>query len=101
VSGGIDKDVIRRVVRAHINEVRYCYNQGLVGDPNLKGRVAVQFTIGATGKVPLAVVQESSVNDRNVGNCIAKAVRRWRFPKPENSGLVMVTYPFVLTPAGR
>jgi hypothetical protein len=59
VQGALDKDIIRRIVRAHINEVRYCYNQALARDPNAKGRVAVQFTIGGTGKVPSAVVQET------------------------------------------
>jgi hypothetical protein len=33
VTGALDKDIIRRIVRAHINEVRYCYNQGLARDP--------------------------------------------------------------------
>ncbi len=98
VRGALDRDIVRRVVRAHINEVRHCYNQGLVKDPTLRGRVAVQFTIGATGRVPVAVVSESSLGDRNVGNCVSKAVRRWKFPKPEGGGNVVVTYPFVLNP---
>jgi len=98
VRGALDKDIIRRVVRAHINEVRYCYNQGLVRDPNLNGRVAVQFTIGPTGAVPVAVVQSSSIKDQNVANCVAKAVKRWKFPKPQGGGNVVVTYPFVLSP---
>jgi TonB family protein len=96
VKGAIDKDIIRRIVRAHINEVRHCYNQGLVKDPNLKGRVAIQFTIGPSGNVPVAVVQESSIKDTSVGQCIAKAVKRWSFPKPDGGGNVVVTYPFVL-----
>ncbi len=98
VKGALDKDIIRRVVRAHINEVRYCYNQGLARDPNLKGRVAVQFTIGPTGKVPVAVVAQTSLKDRNVANCVAKAVKRWKFPKPPGGGNAVVTYPFVLEP---
>ncbi len=98
VKGALDKDIIRRIVRAHINEVRHCYNQGLVRDPNLSGRVAVQFTIGPTGKVPVAVVQESTIKDRDVANCVAKAVKRWTFPKPQGGGNVVVTYPFVLSP---
>lgn len=98
VKGALDKDIIRRVVRAHINEVRHCYNQGLVRDPNLNGRVAVQFTIGPTGSVPVAVVQQSSIKDKNVANCVASAVKRWKFPKPQGGGNVVVTYPFVLSP---
>ena len=96
VVGGLDKDLIRRVVRAHVNEVRHCYNLGLARDPNLKGRVAVQFTIGATGKVSSAVVAESDLKDSSVGACISQAVRRWSFPKPASGGAAMVTYPFIL-----
>jgi TonB family protein len=96
IKGAMDKDVVRRVVRAHINEIRYCYNQGLVKDPDLKGRVSIQFTIGPNGKVAVAVVQESTLADASVGQCMAKAVKRWVFPKPDDGGNVVVTYPFVL-----
>ena len=100
VVGALDKDIIRRIVRAHINEVRYCYNQALARDPNAKGRVAIQFTINATGKVPSATVQDSTMKDASVGRCISQAVRRWTFPKPEGGGQVAVLYPFVLEPDG-
>ncbi len=98
VTGSIDKDIIRRIVRAHINEVRYCYNQGLVRDPNLEGKVTVKFTIAATGKVASSDVAKSTVDDTNVGRCIAKAVKRWKFPKPPGGGVVVVSYPFALVP---
>jgi len=98
VKGMMDKDIIRRIVRAHINEIRYCYNQGLAKDPALEGRVSIQFTIGATGKVAGAVVEESTLSDPKVGECMVKAVKRWVFPKPDGGGNVVVTYPFVLEP---
>ena len=97
LSGALDKDVIRRIVRAHINEVRYCYNQALARDPNAKGRVSVTFTIGGDGKVRRAELGESTLPDVTASQCIATAVRRWTFPKPEG-GDVNVTYPFVLEP---
>jgi hypothetical protein len=99
VTGALDKDIVRRIVRAHINEVRYCYNQGLARDPSLGGRVAIKFTINADGKVPAAVVRETTLKDAAVGNCIAQAVRRWTFPKPKD-GSVIVDYPFVLEAGG-
>ena len=96
--GTLDKDIIRRIVRAHINEVRYCYNQALARDPNAKGRVSVQFTIAGNGKVASATLQDSTLADSDAAQCIAGAVRRWTFPKPEGGGSVVVTYPFVLEP---
>ncbi|MCB9705116.1 MAG: AgmX/PglI C-terminal domain-containing protein [Myxococcales bacterium] len=99
VQGALDKDIIRRIVRAHINEVRACYNQGLTRDPNLGGRVSIHFIIDAQGNVPTATVKETTLANANVGTCIAKAVKRWKFPKPQGS-TVIVTYPFVLEPGG-
>lgn len=98
IVNGIDKEIIRRVVRAHINEVRGCYGQGLVRDPNMQGRVAIAFTIGPTGVVSRSVVAESSLGDSGVEQCIAKAVRRWKFSMGQTGGSAMVTYPFVLNP---
>jgi hypothetical protein len=98
VTGALDKQIIRRIIRAHMGEVRHCYEQGLADDASLEGRVEIQFTIADTGKVPMAVVKRSTVSDESVGNCIAKAVKRWTFPKPTGGGMVVVRYPFVLEP---
>lgn len=98
VKGSLDKDIIRRIVRAHINEVRYCYNMGLVKDPTLAGKVTVSFVIAGTGKVASAVIDSHTLADKGVANCVAKAVKRWKFPKPVGGGVVAVKYPFVLAP---
>lgn len=98
--GVLDKELIRRVVRAHLNEVRGCYDQGLARNPNLRGRVEIQFAIGPTGAVSSSAVSESSVADDNVGRCIAKAVKRWRFPTNAIGGTAMVSYPFLLETGG-
>jgi hypothetical protein len=98
VSGDIDKDLIRRIVRAHINEVRSCYNAGLTRNPNLDGRVLIQFSIVGNGKVASSVVQENTTKDKQVGDCIAKAVKRWKFPRVGKGGTALVSYPFRLSP---
>lgn len=98
VGPALDKDIVRRIVRAHINEVRHCYNQGLVKDPDLAGEVKVNFTIGATGKVEKSKVKSTTVADPRVGICVAKAVKRWKFPKPTGGAKVSVNYPFHLSP---
>ena len=97
VSGaGVDKDMIRRIVRAHLNEVRSCYNAGLTKNPNLQGRVTIQFSIVGSGKVASSVVQEDTAKDGSVANCIAKAVKRWQFPRVNGGGTALVSYPFML-----
>jgi TonB family protein len=98
VVGSLDKDIVRRIMRAHINEVRHCYNQGLARTPELAGRVRVAYTIGEQGSVLHAVVLDSTVADADVGTCITRAIRRWHFPKPTGGGAVNVVMPFVLEP---
>jgi Ca-activated chloride channel family protein len=98
VVGSLDKDIVRRIVRAHINEVRSCYNAALTKDPNAGGKVSIEFTIGADGKVASASVLTNTTNDEPLGQCIAKAVTKWTFPKPAGGGAIKVTYPFDLSP---
>ncbi|HEY7370669.1 MAG TPA: AgmX/PglI C-terminal domain-containing protein [Polyangia bacterium] len=100
VRGNLDKEIVRRIIRRHINEVRYCYDQQLARFPGLRGRVMVQFTIAASGQVIASVLQNSTVANGAVENCIVMAVRRWEFPKPLGGSIVIVSYPFVLTPSG-
>jgi TonB family protein len=100
VRGSLDKEIIRRIIRRHINEVKYCYEQELTKKPELGGRIMVQFTIAASGQVIASVLQNSTMGNARVENCTVQAVRRWEFPKPLGGGIVIVSYPFVLTPAG-
>ncbi len=101
VRGSLDKEIIRRIIRRHINEVKYCYEQELTKKPELGGRIMVQFTIAASGQVIASVLQNSTMGNARVENCTVQAVRRWEFPKPLGGGIVIVSYPFVLTPARR
>jgi TonB family protein len=100
VRGSLDKEIIRRIIRRHINEVRYCYQVELQNNPNLYGRVIVRFVIQPNGQVATARVASSTLRNSRVERCIASAVRRWLFPKPRGGGIVIVNYPFVLRSAG-
>lgn len=100
VRGSLDKELIRRVIRRHLNEVKFCYEKELLRQPSLYGRVTTQFTVGGNGQVIAAVVQSSTLTAPAVEQCIVEAVRRWQFPQPEGGGIVIVSYPFVLKAAG-
>jgi hypothetical protein len=95
--GSVDKDQIRKVVRGHISEIRYCYNEGLSRKPELAGKLTVDFEIAASGEVSKSSVSGSTLNDAPVESCIAAAVKSWKFPQP-TGGSVDVSYPFALEP---
>jgi TonB family protein len=99
VRGSLSREVIRRSIRRHINEVRFCYEQGLARNPELAGRVSIRFIISPSGAVTSSTVAESTLGDRTAEDCVARAVQRVAFPEPEGGGVVIVTYPFVFNPA--
>lgn len=100
VRGALGRDVIRRVVRRHVSEVRACYEQGLAVDPTLAGAVSVSFFIGGSGTVDSAQVSASSLAGPQataVSDCVVARVRTWVFPAPDGGGVVAVNYPFVFS----
>jgi hypothetical protein len=100
VRGPMDRGIVRRIVRRHINEVRHCYRRQLQANPLLRGRVVVQFTIAARGQVVVSRVGSSTLGNAEVEQCIAAAVRRWLFPGRRDRGVVVVSCPFVLGASG-
>jgi TonB family protein len=81
--------------------VRFCYSKGLLGTPELNGRVQVMFMITSAGTVQEARVLDSELHHLEVESCIAQAVRRWSFPAPDGGGYVTVRYPFVFEQIGQ
>lgn len=100
VIGGLDKDVIAKIIRQHQNEIKYCYESELNKDPSLAGKVAVAFTIDPTGAVSEASVTESTLGNSTAEKCMLSRIRRWKFPEPKGGGVVAVTYPWLFSPAG-
>lgn len=98
--GALDKELVRREIRKHISEIKYCYEQQLLRAPSLSGRVAVRFVIVPTGAVAASSIAESSLGDARVEACVADAVKRWQFPVAKQAGTTIVTYPFSFSPAG-
>ena len=96
VRGSLSQEVIRRVVRRHIREVRFCYEQELIAHPGLGGRISVAFVISPSGGVNESIVTSSTLGSAALESCITQSVRRWTFPAPEGGGVVAVTYPFIL-----
>jgi len=100
VRGALDREIIRRIVRHNANQIRYCYEAALRRNPDVSGRVTVQFLVGGQGQVLTSMVQASDLGDAEAERCIADAVRRWAFPAPQGGGTVLVNYPFLLRATG-
>jgi TonB family protein len=96
VDGSLDSAAIARVVRGRMRSIQDCYEKELKRDPNLAGKIVIEFTIGESGRVDEASVVSNAMGSSAVGDCIVGRIRRWRFPTPDG-GSVTVNYPFIFT----
>jgi TonB family protein len=97
VGRGLRADVVARVERRHINEIRYCYEQGLAqGSSAIAGTVEVEFDVAMNGAVSRVETVASTIASPRVEACIRQAVQRWTYPAPEPSGVVTVRQPIAL-----
>lgn len=97
-SGRLDSDYLDRVLRQRVRDIRRCYERVLPDNPDLSGRLVVQFTVGASGRVDDVSLPENEVGAQ-VGDCVEGRVRRWRFDPPEG-GSVTVRKTYILEPGG-
>jgi TonB family protein len=98
MSGGLTTAEIMAVIRAHLNEIRHCYEQTLQRAPNTTGKIGVTFVINTGGRVNSANVTNTSISDAMMQGCITGVVMRWKFPLPRGGQDVTVSYPFAFTP---
>lgn len=93
---GFDKELIRRVVKEHQSQVRYCYERALQRRPGLAGKVTVRWVIDVEGR---ALQAQARGFDDDVDDCLERRVGGWRFPKLGAGAAVVVSYPFVFKPS--
>jgi len=103
VRGALSKEVIKRVIQRHVNEVRYCYEQQLTLNPKLTGKVSIKWQINADGRASNPMLlggDATTLPNEEVGRCIMSRIVTWEFPKPRGGGIAIVTYPWILRSSG-
>ncbi len=100
ILGSLDPEIIRRIVREHQGQIRYCYERELTSHPGIFGKVVMKWVINGDGKVTQAQVAETQMKNSNVESCLASRIKGWVFPKPKGGGIVIVNYPFVFKQGG-
>ncbi len=95
-TGPLDRDSIRREIRARLTPIALCYEERLLEEVTLQGTTKVTFVIGADGRVTSS---RGSGFDAAVDGCVANVVKGVRFPAPDSGGTMRVSYPFKFRPA--
>ncbi|MGZ3783529.1 MAG: AgmX/PglI C-terminal domain-containing protein [Bdellovibrio sp.] len=99
----IDKEAIRRVIRAKLHEVKSCYERALntmEKGRKLEGKIVLGWEIIEKGQARNVKVKSSTLSNAQVENCVRDRLASWTFPEPP-TGLVAVVeaYPFILNQA--
>jgi hypothetical protein len=88
---------IQKIVRAHFDTFRACYEQGLARQETLSGRVKTRFVIGLDGTVKSVTLDCTTMPDDVAVECIEKGFAGLRFPEPTgggpDAGGITVVYP--------
>lgn len=93
VTGELPREVVRRIIRRYISQVRRCYEEaGNEGE----GELTFGLLIDGEGNVTSATLGTNELSTE-VGECVTRAAPAWRFPAPE-SGVVRVEQTFAFTP---
>jgi TonB family protein len=95
--GGLDREIVRRVVRRHGRELLACYPVA-ARERNVGGMLMVDFTIASSGEVRAASLRHQTLGDDQIASCFVDAIRAWRFPRPRHGEETVVAQRFTLFP---
>ena len=99
VQGGMSREMVKRVIDQHLEEIQYCYESALMENPAIMGRIVYEWKILMSGRVGEVRIASSTVNSHQIHDCIKAAIKSWEFPKPVGTEVV-VSYPFVFDLVG-
>lgn len=90
---GLTQTEIFVVLLDYASDSHVCLNWRLrAQEQALAGLIDTRFVIDAHGGVSWIALDEDTVPDPLVGQCVVGAMRRWRFPRPRCGTPVPVTY---------
>ena len=85
------------MIRKKLPQLQACYTKALKRDASLAGKILLELTVGETGKVVDAVIEEDSVDSQSVNTCLLRRARSWRFAVRLDSE-AMVGIPLIFQP---
>ena len=89
---------IEQVFQKNKGAIYSIYNRALRKDPSLQGKVVIELTIAANGRVTSVKILSSDLNSPKLEDRIMKRVKLFKF-KPGNTEAVTVKYPIDFLPS--
>jgi Ca-activated chloride channel family protein len=92
-SQGLSEKAVMKSLKAQLRGIEHCYREALKKDSNLKGKMTLEVSIDASGRVLNAKVKvmEDQLKDKTFETCLVRELRALLFPAPEQGKEVRVT----------
>ncbi|MCD4665622.1 MAG: TonB family protein [Bacteroidales bacterium] len=90
---------IMDVVMSRKGQITYLYNKYLKRNPNLRGKISIEFTIAANGFVTKARVIEATISHPQLQRDLIRLIKRLKFD-PIPSGSLTAVFPFQFSKPG-
>lgn len=95
IMGAVEKSEIDLQITKKLSNIKMCYEKELDKNPNLSGKIVINFVISAAGAVSSSKVQKTTMGNTTVESCVADQIKKIRFSAPKGGGIVIVNYPIV------
>jgi hypothetical protein len=76
-----DDNQVKATVDRYSGQLQYCYEKVLKVDPNLDGRIEVQWSVSVGLVTGMPVIISNTTTNAELADCVVKKIRRWEFPK--------------------
>jgi len=97
ILGAIDRERLIETVEGYEALVTCCYQDALVDDPDLRGRVVVRFTVGKDGRVTKAGIKSTTAENEGLERCLVETFLPVEFQKPVGGGIAIISYPLLFS----
>jgi hypothetical protein len=87
--------VVARVMHDARASLRLCYESELPANPKLQGKLRTYFEVGPSGAVQGQKLEESTLHNGKVEQCVLRTLAKVEFPRPPDGEAVPIVYPFV------
>ncbi len=94
--GSLSKEEIAKVIQQYSSKISNCYEKSLLKNPDISGRLQVEWTIQENGSVTDVKQAYSGITQPELSACILALFNQMKFPKPQG-GSVKVKYPFIFS----
>ncbi len=91
-------DLVNSIVQKGWSLIQYCYQEQLVTNQTLGGKIIIQFVIEPDGSVSSATTQWTDMHSQEVESCLEHRFKTFRYPPPPDGLPMKVHYPMLFWP---